>query len=107
MPDRRFHPLDAKLYSWQIFAGIDHINACGITHFDLKPSNMIVDDRFGLLKIADFGNAKIVKRHDKMDSYQVTRYYRAPELAFGTSEFTTAIGEFFPFIHIHIGIYIG
>lgn len=55
---------------------------------------MIVDDRFGLLKLADFGNARVLKRYQRLNSYQVTRYYRAPELVFGTTEFTTSIGSF-------------
>lgn len=93
-PGRRFHPLDAKLYAWQMFAGLNHVHSCEITHCDLKPSNLIVDERHGLLKLADFGNAKILKKGEKLDPYQVTRYYRAPELVFGAREFTMAVGLF-------------
>ncbi|KAI6231847.1 Protein kinase domain-containing protein [Aphelenchoides besseyi] len=91
LPGRRFDSLDAKLYSWQMFAAIDYVNGCGITHCDLKPSNLIVDHNFGLLRLADFGNAKILRRGESLPPYQVTRYYRAAELVFGTTEFTMAI----------------
>ncbi|CAD5231614.1 unnamed protein product [Bursaphelenchus xylophilus] len=90
-PNRRFHPLDVKLYSFQMFAGIDHISSKDIIHCDIKPSNLIVDPELGLLKIADFGNARILKKSDKVDSYQVTRYYRAPELVFGCTNFTVSV----------------
>jgi glycogen synthase kinase 3 beta len=75
-----------------MFAGLGHVHSCGITHCDLKPSNLIVDEQHGLLKLADFGNAKILKKGDHQNPYQVTRYYRAPELVFGAKEFTMAIG---------------
>lgn len=77
-----------------MFAGLDHVNSYGITHCDIKPSNLIVDDRHGLLKLADFGNAKILTPGVKLNPYQVTRYYRAPELVFCTTEFTMAVGLF-------------
>ncbi|KAI6189491.1 Protein kinase domain-containing protein [Aphelenchoides bicaudatus] len=88
---RRFDPLDAKLYAWQMYEGLNYVHSCGITHCDLKPSNLIVDEEHGLLKLADFGNAKILKKGDPQNSYQVTRYYRAPELIFGATEFTMSI----------------
>ncbi|KAI6172999.1 Serine/threonine-protein phosphatase [Aphelenchoides besseyi] len=91
LPGRRFDLLDAKLYSWQMFAAVDYVNGCGITHCDLKPSNLIVDHNLGLLRLADFGNAKILRCGESLPPYQVTRYYRAPELVFGTTEFTMSI----------------
>ncbi|CAD5225053.1 unnamed protein product [Bursaphelenchus okinawaensis] len=87
LPGRKFDRLDAKLYSFQMFAGVDHINSKGVTHCDLKPANLIVDPKLGILKIADFGSALITHKNQKLESYQVTRYYRAPELVFGTTNF--------------------
>lgn len=76
LPGRRFDPLDAKLYAWQMFSAVDHVNFIGIAHCDIKPSNMVVDHSRGVLKLADFGNAKILRSGEKMNPYQVTRYYR-------------------------------
>ncbi|KAI6198341.1 Protein kinase domain-containing protein [Aphelenchoides fujianensis] len=86
LPGRRFDPLDAKL-----FAAFGHVHSLGIAHCDLKPSNLIVDPHFGLLRLADFGNAKVLGRGEECSPYQVTRYYRAPELCFGATSFTLFI----------------
>ncbi|CAG9536846.1 unnamed protein product [Cercopithifilaria johnstoni] len=88
---RRFPLLDAKLYAFQMFSAIDYVNALGIAHRDVKPSNMIVDDEKGILKLADFGNAKLLRKNEENKSYQVTRYYRAPELIFGSTRYSTAV----------------
>uniref|UniRef100_A0A0M3I729 Protein kinase domain-containing protein n=1 Tax=Ascaris lumbricoides TaxID=6252 RepID=A0A0M3I729_ASCLU len=91
-PGRRFNHLDAKMYAFQMFSAIDYVNSLGIAHRDVKPSNMIVDERTGILKLADFGNAKLLRSFEENTPYQVTRYYRAPELIFGSVHYTTAIG---------------
>uniref|UniRef100_A0A915BLG4 Protein kinase domain-containing protein n=1 Tax=Parascaris univalens TaxID=6257 RepID=A0A915BLG4_PARUN len=90
-PGRRFNHLDAKMYAFQMFSAIDYVNSLGIAHRDVKPSNMIVDERTGILKLADFGNAKLLRSFEENTPYQVTRYYRAPELIFGSVHYTTAI----------------
>ncbi|AQK61695.1 Shaggy-related protein kinase kappa [Zea mays] len=43
------------------------------------------------LKICDFGSAKVLVRGEPNISYICSRYYRAPELIFGATEYTTAI----------------
>ncbi|KAM3719252.1 putative serine/threonine-protein kinase [Dirofilaria immitis] len=88
---RRFPLLDAKLYAFQMFSAIDYVNALGIAHRDVKPANMIVDDEKGILKLADFGNAKMLRKSEENTPYQVTRYYRAPELIFGSTKYSTAV----------------
>ncbi|VIO94218.1 Uncharacterized protein BM_BM17519 [Brugia malayi] len=88
---RRFPLLDAKLYAFQMFSAIDYVNALGIAHRDVKPSNLIVDDEKGILKLADFGSAKLLRESEENTPYQVTRYYRAPELIFGSTRYSTAV----------------
>ncbi|VDK19309.1 unnamed protein product [Anisakis simplex] len=90
-PGRRFNLLDAKMYAFQMFSAIDYVNSLGIAHRDVKPSNLIVDEYTGILKLADFGNAKLLRSFEENTPYQVTRYYRAPELIFGSIHYTTAI----------------
>ncbi|VDM44790.1 unnamed protein product [Toxocara canis] len=90
-PGRRFNLLDAKMYAFQMFSAIDYVNSLGIAHRDVKPSNLIVDERSGILKLADFGNAKLLRSFEENTPYQVTRYYRAPELIFGSVHYTTTI----------------
>ncbi|KAH9606031.1 hypothetical protein KSS87_021048 [Heliosperma pusillum] len=43
------------------------------------------------LKICDFGSAKVLVKGEPNVSYICSRYYRAPELIFGATEYTTAI----------------
>ncbi|KAI3874114.1 hypothetical protein MKX03_029790 [Papaver bracteatum] len=43
------------------------------------------------LKICDFGSAKVLVKGEPNISYICSKYYRAPELIFGATEYTTAI----------------
>ncbi|VDM27940.1 unnamed protein product [Toxocara canis] len=76
------HPnyLDIKLYTWQLFNGLMFLFHSHICHRDIKPQNLLVEPAIGNLKIADFGSAKIIKGNVQSTSYQVTRFYRPPEL---------------------------
>lgn len=88
---KKLDVLDIKLYSWQLFSALDYISCKGIAHRDVKPANLLVNEIIGILKLADFGNAKILKKKEKYSPYQVTRYYRAPELVFQSQFYTTKI----------------
>ena len=48
----------------------------------------------GVLKLCDFGSAKILVENEPNVSYICSRYYRAPELIFGATNYTTKIGKF-------------
>ncbi|GMT11171.1 hypothetical protein PFISCL1PPCAC_2468, partial [Pristionchus fissidentatus] len=75
--------VDTKLYSWQIFNALDFLAMNKIMHRDVKPVNILVNRQSGELQIADFGSAKLVKNSKEMSTgYQVTRYYRPPELLY-------------------------
>jgi len=51
----------------------------------------LVDPETRVLKLCDFGSAKILVVGEPNVSYICSRYYRAPELIFGASEYSTAI----------------
>lgn len=80
-----------KLYSYQIARGMLYLHALGICHHDVKPSNILVDPNTGVLKICDFGSAKKLEQSQPSISYICSRFYRAPELIVGCTQYTTQI----------------
>jgi glycogen synthase kinase 3 beta len=70
---------------------IAYIHAKGICHRDIKPQNILVDTSSHILKLCDFGSAKQLVKGEPNVSYICSRYYRAPELIFGNSNYDTYI----------------
>ncbi|CAN6922151.1 unnamed protein product [Brassica oleracea] len=82
----------AKLYTYQIFRSLSYIHRCiGVCHRDIKPQNLLVNPHTHQVKLCDFGSAKVLVKGEPNISYICSRYYRAPELIFGATEYTTAI----------------
>jgi serine/threonine protein kinase len=80
-----------KLYSYQMMKSLAYIHSVGICHRDIKPQNVLVDPNSHILKLCDFGSAKKLVKGEPNISYICSRYYRAPELIFGATEYTPAI----------------
>lgn len=85
--------LEVKLYIYQLFRSLAYIHSQGICHRDIKPQNLLLDPVTGILKLCDFGSAKILVESEPNVSYICSRYYRAPELIFGATNYTTKIGK--------------
>lgn len=85
--------LEVKLYIYQLFRSLAYIHSQGICHRDIKPQNLLLDPNSGILKLCDFGSAKILVENEPNVSYICSRYYRAPELIFGATNYTTKIGK--------------
>lgn len=83
--------LFVKLYTYQMCRACCYIHAVGICHRDIKPQNLLVDGRTHSLKLCDFGSAKRLVKGEPNVAYICSRYYRAPELIFGATDYTTAI----------------
>lgn len=86
--------LEVKLYIYQLFRSLAYIHSQGICHRDIKPQNLLLDPTTGILKLCDFGSAKILIENEPNVSYICSRYYRAPELIFGATNYTTKIGTY-------------
>mmetsp|Transcript_30495 Transcript_30495/g.45413 ORF Transcript_30495/g.45413 Transcript_30495/m.45413 type:complete len:463 (-) Transcript_30495:577-1965(-) len=83
--------LYVKLYLYQLSRALAHIHALGICHRDIKPQNLLVNPENQQLKLCDFGSAKALVKGEPNVSYICSRYYRAPELIFGSTDYSTAI----------------
>jgi len=67
------------------------VHALGICHRDIKPQNLLIDPETQLLKLCDFGSAKLLVKGEPNVAYICSRYYRAPELIFGAADYNNAI----------------
>ncbi|KAG2684027.1 hypothetical protein I3843_10G059100 [Carya illinoinensis] len=90
--NQRMPLIFVKLYLYQIFRGLAYIHTVpGVCHRDLKPQNLLVDPLTHQVKLCDFGSAKMLVKGEANISYICSRFYRAPELIFGATEYTTSI----------------
>ncbi|KAH0726393.1 shaggy-related protein kinase epsilon [Solanum tuberosum] len=81
-----------QLYTYQICRALNYMHGVlGVCHRDIKPQNLLVNPHSHQLKLCDFGSAKMLVPGEPNISYICSRYYRAPELIFGATEYTSAI----------------
>lgn len=84
-----------QLYAYQACRALAHLHATCVVHRDIKPQNLLVDTGRGhVLKLCDFGSAARLgsgPTRPTLVAYICSRYYRAPELIFGTTQYTTAV----------------
>ncbi|KAH9279746.1 Protein kinase shaggy [Echinococcus granulosus] len=80
-----------KLYGFQMIRGLAYVHSKNICHRDIKPQNLLVNPETGVLKICDFGSTKVLVPGEPNVSYICSRYYRAPELIFGATQYTVRI----------------
>lgn len=83
-----------QFFIYQVLRGMKYVHSAGILHRDLKPKNLLVNSNWDL-KICDFGlsRADIPELYEAgaMTDYISTRWYRAPELLFGSEFYTTSV----------------
>ncbi|KAG6723629.1 cyclin-dependent kinase F-1 [Carya illinoinensis] len=65
---------EVKRWMIQILCGLDACHRNMIVHRDLKPSNLLVSDD-GVLKLADFGQARILLEHGYVAAYNGPALY--------------------------------
>uniref|UniRef100_A0A914ZXV3 Protein kinase domain-containing protein n=2 Tax=Parascaris univalens TaxID=6257 RepID=A0A914ZXV3_PARUN len=80
-----------KLYSFQLFRALAYIHNIGVCHRDIKPQSLLIDPITSVLKLCDFGSAKYLVEGESNLSYICSRYYRAPELMFGATNYKHSI----------------
>jgi mitogen-activated protein kinase kinase kinase len=85
-----------QVYTLQILEGLAYLHHCGIVHRDIKPENILLNHH-GLIKIVDFGAAKVIAKSGKtrrgsdfsslvktkLNSMAGTPMYMSPEVITG------------------------
>ena len=77
----RTHPLSierTRFYLEQVCSGLAHAHKCGVIHRDIKPQNLLLTADRQIVKIADFGVARL-DAHDGAITRVGTNIYSAPE----------------------------
>lgn len=71
-----------RTYAHQMFLALSLLKKCNILHADLKPDNMLVNEKRNVLKVCDLGSAA-ESDENEITPYLVSRFYRAPEIILG------------------------
>lgn len=80
---------------YQILKCIKYMHSADLLHRDLKPSNILLNAECHA-KVADFGLARSLANSDVdkeplLTDYVATRWYRAPEILFGSHNYTKGV----------------
>lgn len=77
---------------FQVALALHYVHQSGILHRDVKPENILIDRKTGLIKLIDFGSAK--EAAEAETDYICTRWYRAPECLLGMKIQSEAVDVF-------------
>ena len=71
-----------KIFAKNLLKAVDAIHIADVAHFDLKPTNILVDSEASV-KLIDFGSADFISKPEVSGIPMGTKTYMAPELKFG------------------------
>nr|XP_054756674.1 mitogen-activated protein kinase 6-like [Lytechinus pictus] len=95
MEHQRISNEHVRLFAYQLIRGLKYLHSANVLHRDLKPENVLINQEDLVLKIGDFGMARIVDPDYSHKGYLTqnvsTQWYRSPELVLQPTDYTKAI----------------
>ncbi|XP_057414697.1 cyclin-dependent kinase-like 4 isoform X2 [Balaenoptera acutorostrata] len=79
-----------KSVLWQTLQALNFCHRHNCIHRGVKPENILITKQ-GIIKICDFGFARILIPGDAYTDYITTRWYRAPELLVGDTHYGSSV----------------
>ncbi|XP_021707948.1 cyclin-dependent kinase-like 4 isoform X2 [Aedes aegypti] len=79
-----------KQITFQTIQGVAYCHKQGCLHRDIKPENILLTAQ-GQVKLCDFGFARMLSPGENYTDYVATRWYRAPELLVGDTQYGTPV----------------
>ncbi|KAJ8963483.1 hypothetical protein NQ318_018966 [Aromia moschata] len=74
----------------QTLQAVEYCHQHGCIHRDIKPENILLTG-MGVVKLCDFGFARMLNPGENYTDYVATRWYRAPELLVGDTQYGTPV----------------
>lgn len=71
-----------QLFSCQLLIALRHLKKNEVLHADIKPDNILINQRHNKVKLCDFGSAMMAGENE-VTPYLVSRFYRPPEVILG------------------------
>ncbi|KAK1736039.1 mitogen-activated protein kinase [Skeletonema marinoi] len=85
--------IHVKFIAYQLLRALKYIHSAELLHRDIKPSNILIDDNC-YIKLCDFGLCRSIDEtfgNLELTDYVMTRWYRAPEVLFGSKKYTKGV----------------
>nr|XP_022902335.1 cyclin-dependent kinase-like 4 isoform X2 [Onthophagus taurus] len=79
-----------KQIIWQTLQAVSYCHQHGCIHRDIKPENILLTAS-GVVKLCDFGFARMLSPGENYTDYVATRWYRSPELLVGDTQYGTPV----------------
>ncbi|KAK7083901.1 Cyclin-dependent kinase-like 1 [Halocaridina rubra] len=83
-------PEMTKRITYQLVQAVMYCHDANCIHRDVKPENILLTKE-GVVKLCDFGFARMINPGENYTDYVATRWYRAPELLVGDTQYGPAV----------------